>query len=81
MELCISIFIAFFMICLMVSLISALPTRGRNTHVALRAYAFMGKAALVKGELGSCISAAFARCVEPLPLLEGLAVFRSFELC
>jgi hypothetical protein len=30
---------------------------------------------------GSCTLSSFARCVEPLPLLEGLAIFRHFELC
>jgi hypothetical protein len=30
---------------------------------------------------GSCICVAFARCVEPLPLLEGLVVFWLFKLC
>ena len=38
--------------------------------------------------LGDCICSGgvalwvgFARCVEPLPFLEGLDVFRCFELC
>jgi hypothetical protein len=63
------------------SLISAYVNKGEKFPIPpkIARYAFIW----VRLHLfrGSCIWAIFARCVEPLPLLEGLAFFWLFELC
>jgi hypothetical protein len=51
--------------------------KGRDTKHHVECMHSFGRLNLFRG---SCNSVAFTRCVEPLPLLEGLASFLSFRV-